>query len=205
MEISLTLFLDVNFLLIILFPYSGMFAEKTNKDAESYGKAFCSASFFVIVYFLICYPSFNNSFFIQLKLSDVWYFLIGSISSLTLEFLITFLKYKKIRIAKIVSNKLEIVIFVLVGIPILEEVIYISCLYFLCKEMGIPACGFICLSAISFGLGHFRYPKINIVTKTVWGAVFAIVYVLTGNIYIVIVSHIVNNIVLYIAGKLKKI
>ncbi len=60
------------------------------------------------------------------------------------------------------------------------------------------------MSSISFGLGHFIYPKINIVTKTIWGLVFSVIYVLTGCIYIVIISHIINNLFLYLLGKTQK-
>ena len=204
MGISLTLFLNLNCLMLILFPYGKMFAQKGVNKAESFSKSVCSTAFFIIVYFFCCIPTFVDSFFVFPTIRQIPWILGGSVLSLLIEFSIFIIKYKKLKIATIRSGKFFELSLLLVMIPILEEIIYVLCLHILCESLNIPTFLFIIMSSISFGLGHFIYPKINIVTKTIWGLVFSIIYVLTGCIYIVIISHIINNLFLYLLGKTQK-
>ena len=46
MGISLTLFLNLNCLMLILFPYGKMFAQKGVNKAESFSKSVCSTAFY---------------------------------------------------------------------------------------------------------------------------------------------------------------
>ena len=181
-----------------------MFAQKGVNKAESFSKSVCSTAFFIIVYFFCCIPTFVDSFFVFPTIRQIPWILGGSVLSLLIEFSIFIIKYKKLKIATIRSGKFFELSLLLVMIPILEEIIYVLCLHILCESLNIPTFLFIIMSSISFGLGHFIYPKINIVTKTIWGLVFSVIYVLTGCIYIVIISHIINNLFLYLLGKTQK-
>lgn len=204
MGISLILFLNLNCLMLILFPYGKMFAQRGVNKAEGFSKSVCSTAFFIIVYFFCCIPTFVDSFFIFPNLRQIPWILAGSLVSLLIEFSIFIIKYKKLKITTIRSGKIFELSLLLVMIPILEEIIYVLCLHTLCVALNIPTFLFIVMSSLAFGLGHFIYPKINIVTKTMWGLVFSVIYILTGCIYIVIISHIINNLFLYLLGKTQK-
>lgn len=204
MEISLTHFLNINFLIMTLFPYGRMFLQKGINKFEGFAKSFCTTAGFVIGYLFFCMPVFINKFFIFPFSKDIKLILTGSFISLFIEFGLFFIKYKKLRIIVIRNGSVFHILMMLLIIPILEEVIYILCLHTICQSLSIPDFIFIILSGFSFGLSHFIYHKINIVTKTIWGLVFAIIYIQTGCVYIVIISHIVNNLILFFLGKTEK-
>lgn len=202
MGISLILFLNINFLILILFPYGRMFAQRGVNIFEGFAKSVCTTSGFVIGYLFCCMPSFADSFFVFPSISQLSWALIGSVTSLLIEFAVFSIKYKKLKIVTIRGGTVFQFTMMLVIIPILEEVIYVLCLHTICISLNIPTVIFVLLSGFAFGLGHFIYHKINIVTKTIWGLIFAIIYILTGSIYIVILSHIINNLALYLLGKI---
>lgn len=102
------------------------------------------------------------------------------------------------------TTSLGILFFAFIGIPVLEEILYIAALHVLCTDIGIHDYFFVLLSGLAFGLGHLRYPKINILTKTIWGIIFAALYILTKNIYMIIGAHMLNNSILALAGAIQR-
>lgn len=201
MEISLTHFLNINFLILTLFPYARMFLDKSQDEAKSYAISFCTNGAFVICYSMLCIPTLTSDFVLNVNYRNLLLIVPGILLSLGLEIFIVFIKYRKIRIVKFSAENKFYIFFFIVIIPIFEEIIYISCLYGFCIELSIPKVIFVILSSIAFGLSHFRYPKINILTKTVWGVIFALIYLVSNSLYLVIIVHILNNLILYIASK----
>lgn len=202
MGISLSLFLDILLLLIILFPCAPMYLKQ--KSVSEFGKAFFSSFIFVSIYLVFTIDNiwkilnFDISIFHFLLMS-----IICSFISLGFEFLIAKIKYKQIKVMNLSSNNLLIYFLVLVFIPIIEEIIFVGYLYLICEKLEINSLFFILLSGISFGINHIIYSKINIITKTIWGIFFALSYILTGNLYISILSHILNNLILLFIGRRK--
>ncbi len=87
-------------------------------------------------------------------------------------------------------------------IPVIEEILYLTCLYSLSIELNLPIFIFTILSSVGFGLCHFRYPKINVFTKMLWGLIFALFYLKTKSLYVPIIIHILNNgIILFISNR----
>lgn len=202
MAISLTLFLNINFLILALFPYISMFPCKKSEEAKSYAISFCSNAAFLICYSIFSLPVLQKDLFsFSIDIKKIFVIFLGCILSLGLEILIFFIKYKEIKFVKCSAEKKSYILFYLLLIPILEEIIYLSCLYGICKELFIPDVFFVILSAISFGVSHFRYPKINILTKSIWGLIFAIFYLIFNSLYLVIIIHIFNNLIIYFLGR----
>lgn len=179
-----------------------MFPCKKSEEAKSYAISFCSNAAFLICYSILCIPVLQKDLFsFSIDIKTFFLILLGCILSLGLEILIFFIKYREIKVVKFSAEKKSYILFYLLIIPILEEIIYISCLYGICKELFFPDTVFIILSAISFGISHFRYPKINIFTKSIWGLIFAIFYLIFNSLYLVIIIHILNNLVIYFLGR----
>lgn len=63
MAISLTLFLNINFLILALFPYISMFPCKKSEEAKSYAISFCSNAAFLICYSILCLPILQKDLF----------------------------------------------------------------------------------------------------------------------------------------------
>lgn len=178
-----------------------MFLGNAKNEALAYSSSFMSVVAFVIAYSVICIPTVMEDF-ININVSKyIMLLLPGCILTLGLEFLIVFLKYRKIRFVKFSAPKKIYIFFFIIIIPILEEILYLTCLYGICCELGISGYIFILLSALGFGIGHFRYPKINMLTKSIWGLFFAIIYLMTKSLYLVILLHIINNVTLYVLGR----
>jgi len=59
----------------------------------------------------------------------------------------------------------------------------------------------IILSSVAFGLNHLVYSKINVLTKMIWGCMFALLYYYTDNIFYPIFSHVLCNIIVFTIGK----
>lgn len=203
MGISLTLFLNINLLLMVMFPYGRMFAHQGEKRIENYSKSVCVSTSFALTYLLICIPDFFENLCNVPELGLLKWIIVSSGLSLGLEIAIFLVIYKKIRICTIRQGSLFQILMMLVAIPVIEEILYVLCLHTICMTLHLGRIVFVILSAAAFGVGHFIHHKINILTKTVWGIIFAIIFLYTGNIYIVIFSHMINNVILFFLGKSK--
>ncbi len=105
MEISLIRFLNINFLILIMFPYGKMFIQKATNEAATYASSFFSNAGFVIGYFFLCSPIFLDDLKSIPELKNLLYVLSGVVLSLGFEIVIIFLRIKKIKIYKITSPK----------------------------------------------------------------------------------------------------
>ena len=112
------------------------------------------------------------------------------------------LKYKKIKISEIENVNFTLLFFLLIFIPLLEEMVFRGALYFFLGHTLIGKIFYILLSSIFFGLNHIIYSKINIVTKIFWGVFLSILFLFFNNIILCIISHITSNFLIFFTGKI---
>ncbi|MBQ9495085.1 MAG: CPBP family intramembrane metalloprotease [Treponema sp.] len=203
MGISLSLFLDVLLLLVVLFPCALMYLNK--KSVQEFGKAFFSSFLFVSVYLFFTVEWLWNIFKFNYPIYK--FLLLGILCtalSLSLECGIAKIKFNEIKVMNLKSDNIFIYSMVLVFIPVVEEIFFVGYLNIICERLQIGSLFFVLFSGFSFGINHIIYSRLNVLTKTVWGIIFAIFYLLTRNLYIVIFSHILNNLILFLIGKRTK-
>ena len=196
MQISLIHCLDVMLLIIILTPYARTFLMRNPFDKRNFGKNFSESFIFLAVCFFFLYPFFwidqkkNFTF-------DTVFFLLAIITSIlcvSVEILIFKFKYGIVRIKKLDKDNKILTVYLLLLLPIMEELLFRGFLFYILSLLGGSTPIFIILSSVSFGLCHFIYSPINIFTKILWGVGLSILFIITGSTVVYpIIAHITSN------------
>lgn len=203
--------LFLNVLILIATAFSNIFIQSiimaiTGKELNSTVKI----SKYIILYYLIIVISLglidevNILSSLPLKLN--WIILI----SIPLSFIILFLELvPSILKAKLMNYRLDIklsdkwcgekgTIFILVVIiAMLEEIIFRGVWYeVLVNLMNLKFYIFILLSSVFFGINHMWFGRGVFLQKIISGACFSIIYVISGNLLLVLLTHIIENIII---------
>ncbi|WP_217587150.1 CPBP family intramembrane glutamic endopeptidase [Lentibacillus saliphilus] len=86
----------------------------------------------------------------------------------------------------------------LILIPFLEEYIFRYVLYELLMEHDVPGLFYIIFSALVFVFLHYYQLKGNAFYKGVLGVMLAAIFLFTGNLFLVILIHVVFNVIVYL-------
>jgi len=200
MQISLIHFLNFCLGSMILFPASSCLLYK-KVEKEKFGHVFTGSFIFLSVFFYYMYRevfSFTNSapqpMFVLISV-------LVSIICIASESLIVLIKNKKFSVQRIKTDSLILLLFVLLVIPVMEEFLFRRYLFAFFQSLDVHISIIIILSSVAFGLNHLVYSKINVLTKMIWGCMFALLYYYTDNIFYPIFSHVLCNIIVFIIGK----
>lgn len=193
-------FLDLNFLMIVCFPSIGFLMRKGD-DKENFSSLFCTNCFFAIFFAYFMYDlSFSELFAFKNLGNVIFSIFISSLLCLSFDFGLFYLKYKKIKITLISRKSTGLFLFVIILIPVMEELLFrviLKTVLFQFTENNII---YILLSSFAFSMNHLIYPKINVFTKFLWGIILSSAYLLTSNFIVPLMSHLLNNIVIYCVG-----
>lgn len=75
----------------------------------------------------------------------------------------------------------------------------------LLHQLGVPVWGFVLLSAFFYAINHLYYGMETFIQKLVTGILFTLLFYLSGNhILIPMLAHIMQNLILLIAGRSRK-
>ena len=204
MTFSLTHFLDFNLFLLLLFPWAKAFYSTKKVTKASFSSSFISTVIFIVIYVSFTKLSSFLNYFKGFTFLEFGIALLVAFLCLFFDFLIYKIVYKKIVYFKIDNNSIGMLFLLLFMLPFLEEFIYRACLYSFYSVYSSNPIIYIILSSISFGLNHMVYPKINVVTKSIWGIFLSILFILFENIWLCVIVHIICNLFIYIAGSRAK-
>lgn len=204
MSFSLIHFLNFNLLILAIFPWMKVYFNKKDATKAEFSSSFISTSIFLIIYTYMTEIDYIQEIFLPIKIDNIVLIFISAIFCISTELVIFKIKYKKITFLKIENKNLFLLILLIVILPILEEYVFRACIYKFCSyyfDTNIP---FLLLSSIGFGLNHIIYPKINILSKSFWGVVLGIQFIVCNNLFCCILTHIICNLFVYFMGRNSK-
>lgn len=201
MMFSLIHFLEVNYIMLICFPSLVYLLSPYGNDKENFSRSFCTNFVSIIIFTYFLYPK-NLSSFLPTSFSFMTLIWIVVLSALCLfiDFGLYYVLYRKVKVSTVSQKNLAIVVLVVILIPIMEEILFRGLLRNALELLTPNKVIFILLSSFAFSLNHIIYSRYNVFSKFIWGIILGGAYVLTGNIAIPIISHIINNLVIYSIG-----
>ena len=204
MTVSPILFLNICLIITISFPWAKCCLYNCGTiEKESFGRVFLSSVFFIVVFFFFLYPDFYYSIIKKIRLTGFFILILCTLLCIVSENIIFKIKYGTV-LKITIPEKNSILILITFFIPIAEEIIFRGCYKYLLEIYQVPIIIYILFSSICFGLNHIIYYIINIFTKSVWGIFLSISYLITGNLLIPILSHILANVIYVTFTKIKR-
>jgi len=135
MGISLTLFLNICLLLAALFPWSTAVLTNNLFNRKEFGSAFLFNFIFVTFFFLMMYKDFWGSISFNFNFNCILLSLSVCPFILLTELAACKMRYGKFLFVPIQTTNVFLIVFLIVLMPLMEEIIYRGYLYYLLNSV----------------------------------------------------------------------